>query len=222
MLMKIDLGDSDHDESDETYGHENRGSAKGKSSISARCSSTNYNSLSNDANQKAKLDESELNIAFKKELFLSSECELDNYLNERIKRVELNKQTEMQCFISHIESPSEFYLQVSSEKIEIFLIYDLEEQLQNIYESNQFIDWKMPNLSSPNQLIGSEWACLYALDFRWYRVKVIEVLKTISSHLSNYDSCKLEVLYLDFGNRETVMIKDLRPLLPQFFDVPTN
>ncbi|XP_054924544.1 uncharacterized protein [Dermacentor andersoni] len=69
--------------------------------------------------------------------------------------------------------------------------------------------------SSPNPAFlpqpGDHICCRFSEDGQFYRAKVEKV---------SADGSQCDVLYLDYGNEETVMLQDVRPLEPQFA-IPT-
>lgn len=74
------------------------------------------------------------------------------------------------CVLSHIESPSEFYVHVTDEST-TNPVDDISEQLMNCYSRAQY-----PVLTDNlNELKNKFFAALYSNDDNWYRVRVIDV-----------------------------------------------
>ena len=86
------------------------------------------------------------------------------------------------CVLSHIESPSEFYVHVTDESTSN-PVDDITEQLASCYQKSQYPVVLPENL---NELKGKFFAGLYTSDENWYRVRVLEV----------YEDCKLLVQYV--------------------------
>ncbi|RWS07784.1 uncharacterized protein B4U79_17630 [Dinothrombium tinctorium] len=150
--------------------------------------------------------------------------ELEKYLKFTVKPATISDQEYMSCIITHIVTPSEFYIIILN-KDELnhegssFVIDDLHEHLQENYNADQH---EPPEVRSPASLLGSYWACIYEKDKFWYRAKVIDVQMNDQDANTDYKKWKILVRYIDFGNEEYVTVGDLRPLLPEFFSIPIH
>ena len=105
----------------------------------------------------------------------------------------------LKCFITHVVSCGEFYCQLSSEggTFDAFM-----NKLYAYYgESGEG-----KPLHSP--AIGTLCAALFT-DGSWYRGRITALAPSGA-----------EVLYLDYGNSDTVVVSELRELEPQFSGVP--
>lgn len=76
------------------------------------------------------------------------------------------------CVLSHIESPSEFYVHVTDESTSN-PVDDISEQLANFYNKTGH-PVVTDNL---NDLKNKFFAALYSNDDNWYRVRVLDVLE---------------------------------------------
>lgn len=93
-----------------------------------------------------------------------------------------NKHPYLLCVLSHIESPSEFYVHVTDESTSN-PVDDITEQLASCYQKSQYPLVLPENLA---ELKGKFFAGLYTSDDNWYRVRVLDV----------FDDCKLLVQYV--------------------------
>ena len=136
--------------------------------------------------------------------------------------------------VSHVVSPSEFYVHVMTSDDSTDLD-DLREQLNDHFRSTNIPPFKLP--SDLTCLKGSFWAASYSGDNSWYRVRVLEVLEEESgggdggaaSPTPGPSSSMVDeslvgkhalVQYVDFGNLQIVPIADLRPLTPELVVKP--
>ena len=110
------------------------------------------------------------------------------------------------CVLSHIESPSEFYVHLTDESTSN-PVDDISEQLAACYSKSQYPIVLPGNL---HDLKNKFFAALYTSDENWYRVRVLDV----------FDDCKLLVQYVDYGNTETVSVDKLNYLRPELAEVP--
>ncbi|XP_067400805.1 tudor domain-containing protein 15 [Emydura macquarii macquarii] len=94
---------------------------------------------------------------------------------------------------SHIISPSDFSCQLKSKLPELI---NLMEQIQRCYEVHS-IPYKTGQI-----------ACVakHSKDGKWYRAAV---LKQVSKN-------EVDVIFVDYGNQERVLLKDLQAVLPDF------
>ncbi|XP_014243012.1 maternal protein tudor isoform X2 [Cimex lectularius] len=96
---------------------------------------------------------------------------------------------EMSVVVSYVDSPTQFFVQYSSE---ISVLGQILESMR-LYGPTQP---RLQNLDSIN--IGSPVACLFSQDNLWYRGLVIGV-----------DSDKINVFFVDYGNRDNVSVNQL-------------
>ena len=111
------------------------------------------------------------------------------------------------CVLSHIESPSEFYVHVTDESTSN-PVDDISEQLANCYSSKTQYPIVLPE--NLDDLKGKFFAALYSSDDNYYRVRVLDV----------FEDGKLLVQYVDYGNTETVTADKLNYLKSELTEVP--
>ncbi|XP_059355870.1 RING finger protein 17-like isoform X2 [Carassius carassius] len=108
--------------------------------------------------------------------------------------------TEVNAMVSHVNTPSDFYVQLV-ENMEYLLLHS---KLQDCYSRPQAnIEFQIycPSLSQ---------ACIACYDHEWCRVQVI-----------GFPGGRMvEVRYVDFGYRKTLSVKDLRQIKDEFFALP--
>ncbi|CAM4640008.1 tudor domain-containing protein 15 [Lepidochelys kempii] len=94
---------------------------------------------------------------------------------------------------SHIISPSHFFCQLQSKLPELM---NLMEQIQSYYEVHS------------NPYKTGQIACVakHSKDGKWYRASF---LKQVSRN-------EVDVIFVDYGNQERVLLKDLQAILPDF------
>ena len=107
---------------------------------------------------------------------------------------ELEKVTSVN--ISHIESPSELYVQNADSAD---LIESQASRLHEFYQSDR------PEMS--NIIIGDICCAKYSVDKSWYRAKVISL-----------DGADIAVQFIDYGNPETTTAQNLRQIDIQFIE----
>ncbi|XP_053090427.1 RING finger protein 17 isoform X2 [Pangasianodon hypophthalmus] len=109
--------------------------------------------------------------------------------------------TELNAVVSHVNTPSDFYIQLV-DNMEFLL---LNTKLQNCYG--------LPGVESDLQIYSPvlSQACVALYDNKdWCRAQV-----------TGFPGGRLvEVQYVDFGNRETLSVKDLRQIKDEFFALP--
>uniref|UniRef100_A0A8C1DMD7 Ring finger protein 17 n=1 Tax=Cyprinus carpio carpio TaxID=630221 RepID=A0A8C1DMD7_CYPCA len=107
---------------------------------------------------------------------------------------------EVNAVVSHVNTPSDFYVQLV-ENMEYLLLHS---KLQDCYSR--------PNASSEFQIYcpSLSQACIARYDQEWCRVQVI-----------GFPGGRMvEVQYVDFGYRKTLSVKDLRQIKDEFFALP--
>ena len=119
--------------------------------------------------------------------------------------------------ISHVVSPSEFYIHImsddSGEEFGASHLDDLREQLNDYYgEFNQIVTFP----SDLNSMKETCWAAMFPSDNSWYRVRIIEIL----IDEDGVDPEHAMVQYIDFGNIEVVPVCELKPLSSDISRIP--
>ncbi|XP_052004314.1 RING finger protein 17 [Xyrauchen texanus] len=107
---------------------------------------------------------------------------------------------EVKAMVSHVNTPSDFYIQLV-ENMEYLLLHS---KLQDCYDSStQCSEFQIfcPTLSQ---------ACVALYDQEWCRVQVTGFP----------GGQRVEVRYVDFGYRKTLSVKDLRQIKDEFFALP--
>uniref|UniRef100_A0A3Q1GIU1 Ring finger protein 17 n=1 Tax=Acanthochromis polyacanthus TaxID=80966 RepID=A0A3Q1GIU1_9TELE len=111
--------------------------------------------------------------------------------------------TELNAVVSHINSPGDFYMQLV-DNMESLL---LSAKLQECYDETTVVEQGKLNIYCP--VIGQ--ACVARFDDKsWYRAQVI----------GHPGERKVEVQYVDFGNKSILSVNDLRKIKDEFFALP--
>ncbi|CAJ1079084.1 RING finger protein 17 isoform X4 [Xyrichtys novacula] len=110
--------------------------------------------------------------------------------------------TEVDAVVSHINSPSDFYIQLV-DSMEFML---LQAKLQECYNATSAAE---EDLKVYCPVIEQAYVALFE-DKQWYRAQVI-------GHLGER---KVEVRYVDFGNKKILPVCDLRKIKDEFFALP--
>ncbi|XP_037542654.1 RING finger protein 17 [Nematolebias whitei] len=111
--------------------------------------------------------------------------------------------TELSAVVSHINNPSDFYIQLV-DNMESFL---LSAKLQDCY--NELAAFGGDELDIYCPVV--EQACVARFeDQLWYRAQVI----------GHPGGRKVEVRYVDFGNKAVLSVSDLRKIKDEFFALP--
>ncbi|KAK3090131.1 hypothetical protein FSP39_009383 [Pinctada imbricata] len=108
----------------------------------------------------------------------------------------------LQVSLSHVNSPSSFYIHQVDRKAEI------DSLLDEIFELYSNTTNTMYEISEPEE--GSLAVALFSEDSSWYRTKILEAL----------DDIEFKVKFLDYGNTEVCKQTDLRKLLKKFGSQP--
>ncbi|XP_070694705.1 RING finger protein 17 [Pempheris klunzingeri] len=109
--------------------------------------------------------------------------------------------TELNAVVSHINNPADFYIQLVDNMESVLL----SAKLQESYNATTVED----NLSVYCPVI--EQACVARYDDKlWYRAQVI----------GHPGDRKVEVRYVDFGNKKILSVSDLRKIKDEFFALP--
>ena len=115
------------------------------------------------------------------------------------------------CVLSHIESPSEFYVHITDEEVNN-AIDDLSEQLSACYAAGRELPFaQVPSALLGDQLLGRCFAAFYLSDQNWYRVRVLHVQPA-------QRTCTVQ--YLDYGNTEQLSVDELNLLQTELTETP--
>ena len=121
--------------------------------------------------------------------------------------------------ISHVVSPSEFYIHIMPEEDcdGSSQLDDLREQLNEYYNNAELLG-SVIFPSDLSLLKDSCWSAMFPTDNSWYRVRIIEILEEDGEEEDGEeDEEKGNILhalvqYIDYGNIEVVTLDELRPL----------
>ncbi|XP_054919142.1 uncharacterized protein [Dermacentor andersoni] len=109
--------------------------------------------------------------------------------------------------ISVVFNPSDFYGQiVEKANTTAKVLEELQQELNKCGAQSEAPTEEMVNK-------GSFWICRFQGDKNWYRARVLDVLPGLTCR-------RFRVLYLDYGNRSTVLCSSLRPLPPELTSLP--
>ncbi|KAG7240408.1 hypothetical protein INR49_026979 [Caranx melampygus] len=109
--------------------------------------------------------------------------------------------TELSAVVSHINSPGDFYIQLVDNMESVLL----SAKLQECYNATEQED-----LCIYCPVIGE--ACVARYDDKlWYRAQII----------GHPGGRKVEVQFVDFGNKKTLSVSDLRKIRAEFFVLPS-
>ncbi|XP_016093416.1 RING finger protein 17 isoform X2 [Sinocyclocheilus grahami] len=104
------------------------------------------------------------------------------------------------AMVSHVNTPSDFYVQLV-ENMEYLLLHSKLQDCYNRPQAHSEFQVYCPSLSQ---------ACVACYDQEWCRVQVI-----------GFPGGRMvEVRYVDFGYRKTLSVKDLRQIKDEFFALP--
>ncbi|XP_070831610.1 RING finger protein 17 [Chaetodon trifascialis] len=112
--------------------------------------------------------------------------------------------TELNAVVSHINSPSDFYIQL----VDNVESMSLTAKLQDCYNATSAVQKDDLNVYCP--VIGQAYVARYDDKF-WYRAQV----------LGHPGGRKVEVCYVDFGNKSVLPVSDLRKIKDEFFAPPS-
>ncbi|XP_065293243.1 nascent polypeptide-associated complex subunit alpha, muscle-specific form-like isoform X2 [Dermacentor albipictus] len=109
--------------------------------------------------------------------------------------------------ISVVFNPSDFYGQiVEKANTTAKVLEELQQELNKCGAQSEAPTEEMVNK-------GSFWICRFEGDKNWYRARVLDVLPGLTCR-------RFRVLYLDYGNRTSVLCSSLRPLPPELTSLP--
>ncbi|XP_062420866.1 RING finger protein 17 [Pungitius pungitius] len=113
--------------------------------------------------------------------------------------------TELSAVVSHINSPADFYIQLV-DNMEFVL---LSAKLQDCYNATTACAEEDLTIYCPVM----EQACVARYEDKlWYRARVV----------GHPGGRKVEVQYVDFGNKKTLPVSDLRKIKDEFFALPSR
>ncbi|XP_034549440.1 RING finger protein 17 isoform X2 [Notolabrus celidotus] len=112
--------------------------------------------------------------------------------------------TEVNAVVSHINSPADFYIQLV-DSMESLL---LSAKLQECYNATTVAEGDDLKVYCP--VIEQAYVARYE-DKLWYRAQVI----------GHPGERKVEVRYVDFGNKKVLTVSDLRKIKDEFFALPS-
>ncbi|KAJ8306560.1 hypothetical protein KUTeg_017105 [Tegillarca granosa] len=118
--------------------------------------------------------------------------------------VDLKEGQRSQVFVSHVDSPSSFHIQLESEKS---LLNQLLDEMFEFYESDEGEKLAMKN-ASDNMICVAK----FSEDGSWYRAIVVKYT----------DLKNIEVQFVDHGNQEVTSISTLRKLNSSFAVLPVQ
>lgn len=111
--------------------------------------------------------------------------------------------TSERVFVSSATSPSKFSCQLMK------MADSLDELMNQMFEYYEELTGQQEEMSKPS--VGEFCAAKFTLDDGWYRAKVLEV-----------QGNDVSVLYVDYGNSETLSLSRLRVLNSKFHSFPTQ
>ncbi|XP_054471060.1 RING finger protein 17 isoform X2 [Anoplopoma fimbria] len=113
--------------------------------------------------------------------------------------------TELNAVVSHINNPSDFYIQLV-DNMEFVL---LSAKLKDCYNATTLAGEDDLNIYCP----VIEQACVARYEDKlWYRAQVV----------GHPGGRKVEVQYVDFGNKKILSVSDLRKIKDEFFALPSR
>ncbi|XP_075544798.1 uncharacterized protein LOC142578924 isoform X7 [Dermacentor variabilis] len=132
-------------------------------------------------------------------------------------------------YLSVVFNPSEFYGHVVEEAnptVKFILTWELctlrvnynhrsmlAKVLEELNEKLNTCSTKSEAPTDETVIKGSFWICLFEGDKNWYRAQVLDALPGRTCR-------RFRVLYIDYGNRSTVLCSYLRPLPPELASLP--
>ncbi|XP_042350877.1 RING finger protein 17-like [Plectropomus leopardus] len=111
--------------------------------------------------------------------------------------------SEVIAVVSHINNPADFYVQLV-DNMESLL---LSAKLQDCYNGTTVTGEDDLKIYCPEK----EQACVARYEDKWYRAQVI----------GHPGGRKVEVRYVDFGNKKILSVSDLRKIKDEFFALPS-
>lgn len=124
--------------------------------------------------------------------------------------------------ISHVVSPSEFYIHIMPEEDcdGSSQLDDLREQLNEYYNNSDLSGGSFIFPSDLTVLKDSCWSAMFPSDNSWYRVRIIEILEDEDDDDDTGNILHALVQYIDYGNIEVVTLDELRPLSAEIAKTP--
>ncbi|XP_066272832.1 uncharacterized protein [Branchiostoma lanceolatum] len=116
------------------------------------------------------------------------------------KQAEISEGDSHSAYISSVVGPTKFYIQMEG----------AEEVLEGLMEKIQHCEHlSTPSLDSLQA--GTPVLAMYTADDQWYRAQVLSVEGSV-----------IKVLYVDFGNSESVRLERLKSVSPEFLATPSQ
>ena len=106
---------------------------------------------------------------------------------------------EYKVYLVSCESPHSFFVQLASDTE---ALEEISAALESAYESRDTSELVLPRPPSVGEYVCSQ----FSEDMKWYRARVLGFDPT--------DPAKVELLFIDYGNREMGEVADLRILSP--------
>ena len=119
----------------------------------------------------------------------------------RIAGIEIQPGTSERVFVSSATSPAKFSCQLMK------MADSLDELMNEMFEYYEQLSVQQDQLSKP--AVGEFCAAKFTLDDGWYRAKVVGV-----------EGNNVSVLYIDYGNSETLALSRLKALNSKFHSLP--
>ncbi|XP_071784345.1 uncharacterized protein [Asterias amurensis] len=131
--------------------------------------------------------------------------------------------------MSHIVSPQEFYAHLITKDVEK-LDY-LDKDLNDFYNSEKNVASLTENLVLKE---GCLCAAKYTVDGTWYRARILDIQDDIEDAKSSDEGGapstsekaiphkKVQLFYVDYGNREWLAADAIKPLQSSFYDLPAQ
>ena len=107
--------------------------------------------------------------------------------------------SEYEVYLLSCESPHSFFVQLASDTE---ALEEISAALESVYESRDTSELVLPRPPSVGEYVCSH----FSEDLKWYRAKVLGFDPT--------DTAKVELLFIDYGNREMGEVAGLRILSP--------
>ena len=120
-----------------------------------------------------------------------------------LKQLSLNPGEKEEVYVVHIESPLEFYVQLSRTYLELT---QLMANISEVY-SGLADDVRPEDLA-----VGAPLCALFSGDGLWYRA----VVESVTSDF------EVKVRYIDYGNSDIVLLSDVRQLSRKFYELPVQ
>ena len=121
----------------------------------------------------------------------------------QIMKAQIHPGTTERVFVSSATTPTKFFCQLMKTTA------SLDELMNRMFEYYESLSPQQEQLSEPS--VGEFCAAKFSLDDGWYRAKVLEVKGN-----------SVSVLYIDYGNSETLSLSRLKVLNSKFQNLPSQ